>query len=66
MADHITRHLGPCYYIVAKKHLWEMKILVYARNDLVMGEDITCVETASVATGIMGIMGNKGQAREAH
>ena len=60
LTDAIQKHLGSSYYVVGRKALWEIKLIVFAHTTLGLGSVIHCVETDSVATGIMGIMGNKG------
>jgi hypothetical protein len=57
----LHKHLGPSYYIVGKKSLWEIKLIVFAhRPTLPYGSVVSGVQTDSVATGMLHIMGNKG------
>ncbi len=49
---------GIQYKLIAAKHMVGIYIVVYAKEALV--DYITDVRTSSIATGVMGIMGNKG------
>jgi hypothetical protein len=54
----LARHFGSAFYQVAAVAMWEIGLIVYARRE--HSGRIANVETASKATGIAGIAGNKG------
>lgn len=54
----VKRAAGDQYYEVGREVLWQMMIIVLAKVEL--RPDIKSVEIAKVATGIAGIVANKG------
>jgi hypothetical protein len=60
LADSLAKPLRNKYICVAKKNLWAIAIVVFVRAELFSSGSIYGIESASLATGIMGILGNKG------
>mmetsp|Transcript_70882 Transcript_70882/g.188619 ORF Transcript_70882/g.188619 Transcript_70882/m.188619 type:complete len:608 (+) Transcript_70882:129-1952(+) len=58
----VQERLGSEYVVVHHIVLWEMRLTIYARKALWKGGDssIFGVESGSSATGIAGVLGNKG------
>ena len=58
----VAQRLGLGFGVVRHIVLWEMRLTVYARTKMIKGPEacIFGVEAASSATGIAGVLGNKG------
>ena len=58
----ISRRLGAAWGMCRMITLWEMRLVVFARKEHIVGESapIRGVQSARSATGIGGVMGNKG------
>jgi hypothetical protein len=56
--DMCSHRLGSGWFIVARVVLWEMRLNVYVRARLL--SCVHSVATASAATGVAGVLGNKG------
>jgi endonuclease/exonuclease/phosphatase family metal-dependent hydrolase len=54
----VARRLGKAYYVVKHVVLWEMRLTVYAK--LTRRSSINNVQKAISATGVGGVLGNKG------
>ena len=54
----ITARLGNAFVVCAHVALWEMRLTVYCRRTL--RPSVSGIATASSATGVGGVMGNKG------
>eukprot|EP01048_Picozoa_sp_COSAG05_P015934 COSAG05_NODE_1984_length_3746_cov_3.101430_1_plen_305_part_10 len=52
--------LGAGYTLMASAELGEIRLLVWARSALAMSGQVSEVETATEATGVGGVVGNKG------
>ena len=60
--DMVLEKLGPRYMVCQHEVLWQMRLTVYARKEHMQGPFacITQVQTGQSATGIGGVLGNKG------
>jgi hypothetical protein len=58
LVEQFRQAIGGEYVLVCDKAMWEIRLLVFA--DAATASIIQDVESDSVATGAMGIMGNKG------
>eukprot|EP00798_Chlamydomonas_sp_ICE-L_P013605 gene13605-19478_t len=56
--DTLKDALGPSYWMVKSSHMGQMRLLVFARNDIYPA--ITRSEKGSQATGVAGVATNKG------
>jgi endonuclease/exonuclease/phosphatase family metal-dependent hydrolase len=54
----LMRHLGSGYRLVKYNSLWEVRLAVFVANE--HNHRVTNVTSDSVATGVAGVMGNKG------
>lgn len=54
----LQAQLGPRFNTVASTHLWQMRLIVFARDNL--REQVTDVSIAEEATGVGHVVGNKG------
>lgn len=58
--DNLVKAVGPAdqYKVIASEHLWQMRIYIFARTNIV--KYITEVKAHTEGTGIAGVGGNKG------
>eukprot|EP01129_Flabellula_baltica_P017220 TRINITY_DN947_c0_g2_i1.p1 TRINITY_DN947_c0_g2~~TRINITY_DN947_c0_g2_i1.p1 ORF type:complete len:457 (-),score=125.51 TRINITY_DN947_c0_g2_i1:492-1835(-) len=56
--DAVSSHIGPRYAAISTVSMWEIKLLVFVRLELL--EHISAIDRSSEATGIGNVMGNKG------
>ena len=58
LSEVLCEALGPEYKIVQLKQMWEIRLLLIAHDDV--RDHIEVLDTATEATGIGGVGGNKG------